>query len=111
MIKTSDEGTSYCTMCETYAKDRDTWAEMYEEILTRNGQLVDELSRALSLLATERDAFGKKETQLRAELSRIKAGPDSFQHAVKGYETVIKALETELARARAEIERLKGVSK
>lgn len=31
-IVTSDEGTSYCLQCESYAKDRDLWRGMAEKL-------------------------------------------------------------------------------
>lgn len=51
MIKTSDEGTSYCSLCETWAK---------------------EASDLRQLLAKERDAFGRRETELLKENAELK---------------------------------------
>lgn len=38
----------------------------------REESLESELSNTLKLLATERDAFGKKETEMMAELKRVR---------------------------------------
>lgn len=48
MIKTSDEDTSYCPQCESYAKENE---------------------KLRALLAKERDEFGKKECELKAVAS------------------------------------------
>lgn len=58
VIHTSDEGTSYCTQCEAYARERDS---------------------VLVTLAQDREAWQRKEAGLRAILSRHAEERDTWR--------------------------------
>jgi hypothetical protein len=60
MIKTSDEGTSYCTQCEIYAK---------------------EIEKLKQLIGKERDKFGVRETAIMKENAKCKRVIEDRGHA------------------------------